>query len=71
VINDRALAQLVFGGTPGENMKDHLFSLSTKRDLVSSADQEAIDRWCEDRKIDPKPESRCPMSKHLSSMLKK
>jgi len=73
IVNDRALAQLVFGGTKGgENMKDHLFSLSTKRDLVSTADQNAIDRWCNDRdKTAPPSEPRCPFSKTLTSMLKK
>jgi hypothetical protein len=75
IVNDRSLAQLAFGGMPGDDMKDHLFSLSTKRDLVSSADQAAIDRYCKDTRETgqqpPKAISKCPLSPHPASMLKK
>jgi len=46
IVADRALALLVFGGREEDSMKDHVFSLSTRRDLLSSAEEDAAGRWC-------------------------
>lgn len=46
IVADRAVAELVWGGMDDKSMKDHLFSLQTRRDLLSSAAQEQLKSVC-------------------------
>lgn len=51
ILADRAVAELVWGGLEDESMRDHLFSLQTRRDLLSSLSREELNDVCKPTKL--------------------
>lgn len=46
IISDRTLAQLAWGGSTDKDSLDHIYSLSTKRDLLCTFTERAMDIFC-------------------------
>lgn len=66
IVADRALALLVFGGIEDDNARDHAFSLSTRRDILSSHAGSAIKANCQKTS---KLGNNCPMARQFATMI--
>ncbi len=66
VTADRALAQLVFADSGGMNNRDHVYSLSTRRDLMSTATARALKEFCKDKPVEL---CGCPKAVPLDNLM--